>query len=230
MHCPKCGTEAMAEAVYCHQCGARLDGSDSGPSQPPTATGDAAASDPQGMERVRAVTQSRGSAANEVEQERWQGSFSPRAMTGRWIGIGVLAIVLLLVGSWLDRYNVWQGWTLWVSILGVVVVLTLYTLLVLARRRFGVRYRLTSQRFYLESGILWHVTDRLDVFEIDDISCHQNVLDRILGIGDIRITSTDREHAEVLLRGIENAPRVAAMIDEVRRSEQIRRGVLIEQD
>jgi len=92
----------------------------------------------------------------------------------------------------------------------------------------SIHYRLTSQRFYHQHGILYRITDRIDLFDIEDISCRQNILDRMLGLGTLVVSSRDASHPQLALRGIENAQQVAASIDDVRRKEQMRRGILLE--
>ena len=50
---------------------------------------------------------------------------------------------------------------------------------------------------------------------------HQFV--RFVGVGTIRIESSDRSHPELLLVGIEKVDEVAKLIDDCRRKERLRR-------
>jgi len=50
-----------------------------------------------------------------------------------------------------------------------------------------------------------------------------------VGVGTIRIVSSDRSHPDFSLPGIENARRVAEQFDDARRAERRRRGLHIEQ-
>jgi hypothetical protein len=47
-------------------------------------------------------------------------------------------------------------------------------------------------------------------------------------VGTIRVLSDDRSNPELVLRGIDDAKTVAAKIDETRRAEQMRRGLVME--
>jgi hypothetical protein len=53
-------------------------------------------------------------------------------------------------------------------------------------------------------------------------------VERIFGLGTVRITSSDQSHPELSLPGIENVQIVAGLIDDARRNERRRRGLYIE--
>ena len=92
----------------------------------------------------------------------------------------------------------------------------------------SVHYQLTTQRFIHKSGILKRVTDRIEVIDIDDVTYEQGIVQRMLGVGKIRITSSDRSHPELVLSGINDVATIADLIDDTRRAERRRRGVHIE--
>ncbi len=213
MLCPQCGTETAAEAVYCHRCGTRLD--DAAASSPSEATG---------AEKFQAAANAQRNRPDEPEQELWQGSYSPRAMIGLWIVGGLVTLAALVAGAMLGF-----GKTGWLVILVAILLLWLWLLITYTRRRLGVRYRLTSQRFFHESGILRHVIDRVEVIDIDDVTCTQGPVERLLGIGTMRLSSSDRTHPELVIHGIEDVNRISGMVDDARRRERIRRGLHIEQ-
>jgi hypothetical protein len=50
----------------------------------------------------------------------------------------------------------------------------------------------------------------------------------MLGVGSIRIMSSDQSHPAMDLPGIENVRAVASLIDEVRRQERRKRGLYVE--
>ena len=68
----------------------------------------------------------------------------------------------------------------------------------------------------------------IEVIDIDDVTYTQGVVQRIVGVGTIKISSTDRTHPELALLGIDDVERIADMIDDVRRQERRRRGLHIE--
>lgn len=211
MQCKQCGTEMPPEAVFCQQCGARLGEAPAGEAAQPTP-----------KEQFQAAAASRTVTAL-PEEDVWSGSYSSRAMFGPWVGCCVLSIALLIVAIWLGH-----AWAWWVA-LGVILAAWIWSGLVLLSRRLGVQYRLTTQRFFHETGLIRHVIDRIEVIDIDDVTCVQGIVERMLGLGTIRITSSDATHPQLTITGIEDALNVAGKIDEVRRAERMRRGLHIEQ-
>ena len=237
MHCPECGVEIVEAAGFCHKCGQRLDQSDwqfpsEGPEQAPPETAAAPSESvtpdppddqaPEPADRLREAASARQQIEEEPEEELWRGRFSSKAMIGAWALSGLITIALLVLAIWAG-----EGW-LWWTVVVAVLLLWLYQFIVLKYRQWNIRYQLTNQRFIHETGILRRVTDRIEVIDMDDITLEQKLLERFVGVGTIRITSSDRTHPELLLLGIENGKDVAKMIDDIRRSERRRRGLHIE--
>ena len=98
----------------------------------------------------------------------------------------------------------------------------------LAYRRLSVKYRLTNQRLFHEAGILRRVTDRIEIIDVDDVTVEQGIVERMLGVGTIRVTSSDRTSPELHMPGIDHVKEVADTIDQARRAERQRRGLFIE--
>ena len=125
-------------------------------------------------------------------------------MLPTWIATGLATVVALVAAAiWL------RGLSWWLVLLGALAVLWLYQLATLLYRRTNVRYVLNSQVFIHETGILRRVSDRIEVIQIDDVTFEQTLLDRLAGTGTIRISSADRSHPELVLRGIHDVKRVA---------------------
>jgi len=215
MTCPECGVEVVAEALFCHKCGAKLSGRDPAAETSPPATA---------QEQFAEAVAARRAGHEDREQEIWIGSYSSKAMLANWAICGLVTVVALIVAAIYFRGSLW--WTL--LLIGILLMWG-YSLVVWLSRRLGVQYRLTSQRFFHETGVLRHLTDRVEVIDIDDVTCEQRILERLLGVGTIRINSSDRTHPQLLIRGIEDPNAVAGMIDDARRAERVRRGLHIEQ-
>jgi membrane protein YdbS with pleckstrin-like domain len=237
MDCPKCGAEVAAQSVYCHKCGERLDLPDQefSPDDRPganSASGEASSGPapdqvaaepaPTPTEKFREVAAVRPRPEEEPEEELWQGRYSSKAMITAWALSGLITIALVVLAFW-----AWRRWITW-TVMVVVPLVWLYQLCVMKYRQWNVRYRLTSQRFIHETGILRRVTDRIEVIDMDDITFEQRLLERLVGVGTICITSSDRTHPELSLRGIPDVKQVAEIIDDTRRAERRRRGLHIE--
>jgi membrane protein YdbS with pleckstrin-like domain len=223
MKCSKCSADLPVDARFCPACGASTDAAPTEVAA--VAPGAAPPSSPFVAEllRDRADAQRAAAAASPpAENVLWQGTYSPKDMAGTFLTVGVLSIVAVITGVF---YVTGIGW-LW--LLGTIAVVWAALGLVLLYRRMSIRYRLTDQRFFHERGILTRVVDRIEVIDMDDITYVQGIVDRIFGTGTIKVTSSDRTHPEINLRGIDQVREVAALLDSARRQERLRRGVHIE--
>ncbi|MEX2172700.1 MAG: PH domain-containing protein [Pirellulales bacterium] len=212
MRCEQCGAEADAKSLYCPKCGNQL-------------TADAAnATDAEPTARDRfsqaAATRQRGV---DTEQPLWQGSYSPKAMIGSWIGGGVATLLAVVCGVMFLQDA--MGW--WILIGGVLLVWVALALTYLYRR-YSVNYELTSQRFIHQHGLLWRTTDRVELIDIDDVTVTQGPVERMLDVGTIQINSSDTTHPKFAIPGIDRVREVAGVIDDERRKERRRRGLHIE--
>lgn len=159
---------------------------------------------------------------DEPERDLWQGSYSARAMLGVWVILGVLTLAAIVVGA-LQVSVAWQ----WGILLGVVGLGWIVGALVWIYRRLGIHYRLTTQRLFIERGLLKRTIDRIELIRINDITCEQGIFERMLGIGSIHIRSTDQTEPDFWMLGVEKARDVTSELDQARRAEQVRRGALI---
>ena len=206
MKCNQCGAEVPAQAAFCPQCGAQVGGA-----------GAAASGTPAASERLRASAQP-APAVNEPEQELWSGAYSPKAMTGAFIGAGLLTILGVVAASYDGPY----GWA--ACVIGAIILFG-YLGSSLLYQRSAVRYRLTTQRLLRELGVLSRTDDRILVIEIDDITVRQGVFERMFNVGTIVLNTRDEVNPVLAMKGIENPRHVADLIDEARRSERNRRGL-----
>jgi uncharacterized membrane protein YdbT with pleckstrin-like domain len=225
MICRECGAEVEAESIFCHKCGERLEdltggGTRDEPVEPQGASREQPDADRSADDPRDRLTEARPGAREDVEEsDLWEGGYSPKAMIGAWIGAGVATVIALIAAI---MYGYWQ----WI-ILGLCVMWLILGLR-LAYKRLSVRYRLTNQRFFHELGILSRTTDRIEVIDMDDINFTQGLIERIVNVGAIKITSSDRTHPELTLEGIDNVNEVARLLDDARRKERMRRGLYIE--
>lgn len=199
MTCGHCGAEVVEQSVFCHKCGQRIG---------------------QGAKALSAQS-GNPAAASDSDAVVWEGNYSPKALYG--VCLACLAVSLCLsVGGLLFFTPAWP-----LAVLAAVLV-WLWPLGLLGYRKLAVHYRLTPQRFIHERGILKRVTDRIEVIDMDDISYEQGIIERMLGVGTLKITSSDRTHPKLILLGIDDVGRVATVFDDARRTERNRRGVYIE--
>ena len=159
------------------------------------------------------------------EEDAWGGGYSGKAMIGSWLGAGFISLLVILLMVQFEqlregnrgKYILLCLAAVWIG-LGFMVWY----------RKMNVRYHLTTQRFIHRSGILTRVSDRIEVIDIDDVTYYQGIVERMVGVGSIKVNSSDRTHPELWLRGIENVEEVADLLDDLRRKERRRRGLHIE--
>ncbi|MDY0169493.1 MAG: PH domain-containing protein [Thermoguttaceae bacterium] len=230
MQCRQCGEEVIQEAVFCHRCGARVEAdseafSETNPIGQDYRHGTANNSGNENRspaERFRDAAANRSRDAGEPEHTLWEGGYSSKAMLSRWLLSMVVTFALPIGGIW------WPRGYVWLAIAAIILLLWAYQLLVLISRRWSVHYRLTNQRFIHELGVFRRVTDRIELIDVNDITFEQGMIDRLVRVGTIRISSNDRSHPELTLAGIEDVAHVAGLIDETYRAERRRRGLLVE--
>lgn len=209
MNCPKCNAQIVQPARFCHLCGEGLPGETEEELLSPAAK----------MRQAAARA-----AGGGEEEELWSGTYSPKAMLGAWVLAGLISC--LTIAGWI----VWMPTGIWWMVLvGVLFVVWDYPVIVLLYRRLGIHYQLTTRRFIHQRGLLQRVTDRIEVIDIDDITVAQGVIERLMGVGTIRIKSSDRTHPDLYLPGIENVQQVAAIFDNARLAERRRRSLHVEQ-
>jgi membrane protein YdbS with pleckstrin-like domain len=163
-----------------------------------------------------------GSVAGQpTEEELWSGTYSGKAMVGPAVGLGILTIAGLVAGSFAPPI----GWP--IAGLAATILWAIFGL-VLMYRKLSVRYRLTTFRFFHETGLLSRTRNRIEVIDINDVTLQQGLIERMFNIGTIHVQSSDVTHPNIYLPGIEDVHRVTDLIDNTRRSERQRRGVFME--
>lgn len=221
MRCPACSAETVEQAVYCSKCGERLDSAGAPP--PPTPQAEEA-TQPSVTESFKEIMANGKATSVEPEKELWRGGFSPKAMIGGWALSAGISLLLLVGGI------VWaKELKYWLILVALMAIPWLYHAAILCYRRMSVHYQLTTQRFIHEAGVLRRVTNRIEVLEMDDITFEQTLLERLVGVGTIRILSGDRTDPQLVLRGIDNVRAISELLDNTRLAERRRRGVHIEQ-
>jgi membrane protein YdbS with pleckstrin-like domain len=214
MHCPACGTETLPDAKFCHQCGAAVS---------PDGASDPAAAVSTGKERVIQAAARGGDDNGDEEIEIWRGTYSSKAMFGTWIVAAVITLIAIIFAIWYGFGG--SGW-LWT--IGLIVLGWLALCLRLLYRQFSVRYVLTNQRLEHQHGLLARTTDRIEAIDMDDVTFSQGPIQRMFGVGTIRIRSSDVTDPQITLPGIENGAEIARAMDNARRKERMRRGLHVE--
>lgn len=210
MTCPQCAAAVPTGSAFCPKCGS-----------PVASDAAAAVSKPTPVEQVRQRAAAAG-GDNDAERQLWQGGFSPKAMIGYWLLAGLVTIAAIVASVLFPDPMVWMvaaavAAALWLAFAGYLLY-----------ERLSVEYTLTSQRLVHKTGILRRVANRIEMIDIDDVTYEQGIIERMVGVGSIKILSSDTSHPKLTMRGIDEVQRVANIIDDTRRDERRKRGMYIE--
>lgn len=172
---------------------------------------------PERSDPSESALQSEGLApgADEAQAERalWVGRTHWKHYIGR-LALWLLVIFAVAVAvGWaaesLDGLD-WRG-AFWID--AAVIGLTgIWVLGGVAWRILSCRYRLTSQRLFIEQGILSQTIDQTELVRVDDVRIRKSLTDRIFALGTVVVSSTDATDRQVTIVGIREPDRVAELI------------------
>jgi uncharacterized membrane protein YdbT with pleckstrin-like domain len=88
------------------------------------------------------------------------------------------------------------------------------------------RYRISNYRIDYERGLLSRNIDTLELWHVEDISFHQSLLDRILGVGTIMVISHDDTNPRLELKSLPNPRPIFDMLKQRIIAVKRQRGVI----
>ncbi len=89
----------------------------------------------------------------------------------------------------------------------------------------GQRYELTTQRLRIFNGVFSRDLEEIDLVRVRDTKVKQHVGERMVGVGDVTVFSTDKNNPEVTLHNVKDPVEVRETIRKAYLSEQERRGL-----
>jgi uncharacterized membrane protein YdbT with pleckstrin-like domain len=108
------------------------------------------------------------------EEVIWEGRPTWRAWPGKWIA----------------------GWALLPLLVGAFLLLTVWT------RTKSSRWKLTSRRIEIETGLLAKKIDTLELWRVRDVELRQSLLDRLVGVSSLYVTAHDGGSPVLEVRGV----------------------------
>lgn len=220
MTCPKCHIVLDADSRFCKHCGAVIN-APAGPQSAGAPTGPTVVPAPAATDPL--TTAAAGIKPGDpyrdpaMEKEVWQGRPAWRAYYGTWATWFLCSIVALVLGyKYFEPESTWRT-VMWLVIAGAAVAIFVREALVI----YGIRYRLTTQRLFINKGILTRTTDQLELVRVEDVRLRQGIIDRVVGTGDIDIMSSDKSDDNLVLASIAQPDEVA---EHVRRNVRGARG------
>lgn len=76
----------------------------------------------------------------------------------------------------------------------------------------STKYKLTTQRFFVQTGLISKKVEELELFRVKDVSMKQGVFQRILGVGNVTVLSTDDSTPTVHIAGVSSPEKVKESI------------------
>ena len=124
---------------------------------------------------------------------------------------------------WSGNPSQWQNLWVWVS---CVLIVTIPWALWRALVTRSTRYVLTDQRLKNTRGVFNRVTDDLELYRVKDTHFQQTFWQRMVGIGDIVLSTSDTTTPTVVLADIRDAEavreRVRGLVEQRRDAKRVR--------
>jgi hypothetical protein len=189
--CPDCGREVSTLATACPHCGR--------PS-------------PAGFAPIAA------SAAQPLAEETlWRGTPSWRVLIGK-VAVMIVTVILLPIATSFAASRAPDiemhsristiGW--WIT--AIALVLQIVAFLIAMLRLQSTLYTITNQRILIEQGMLSKSVNEIDLRNLDDSQFFQTFADRLLGIGNVTLVSSDKALPVTMLHGIHDPRGVREII------------------
>jgi uncharacterized membrane protein YdbT with pleckstrin-like domain len=150
---------------------------------------------------------------------------SLRGFAGMYVVLGAVCVAIWWLGASFDT-----GLSpLVIAVAGPLPLLIGIVFSWLVRR--SAEYRIYSDSIEIETGLVSRNVDNLQLFRVRDLSLHQSVLGRLLGVGDVNVTSTDQSTPHLAIRGVVG-PRALydALREGVAASQATRRTMIVEEE
>lgn len=89
-----------------------------------------------------------------------------------------------------------------VKSLGVTILTVGLALIYFLLRRSGTKYRITSQRIVVDSGILSKKLEQVDLYRVNDFIVERPLSQRLMGTGNLTMQTTDKSNPTLRLFGL----------------------------
>ncbi|MCU1348278.1 MAG: hypothetical protein JWO56_1308, partial [Acidobacteria bacterium] len=143
-----------------------------------------------------------------VEQTLWKGTPSPIVLLGPGLELLVALIAIPTAAHFAAKNSNPENaanilpWGWWIT--AVAVLYFAIRMLVAYGRIRSTLYTITNQRVMIERGLLSKSLSEIDLRYIDETQFQQSALERMLGIGNVTIISSDKSLPAYTLRGIKD--------------------------
>ncbi|NCP98052.1 PH domain-containing protein [archaeon] len=89
----------------------------------------------------------------------------------------------------------------------------------------NTKYKLTTQRIIMQVGVFNKITDEIELYRVKDHRLEQPFIQRLFGLGNVVLITSDQINSEVRMIAIKNAPELRESIRKLVEARRITRGV-----
>jgi membrane protein YdbS with pleckstrin-like domain len=137
----------------------------------------------------------RGTRPDFMSEEKilFQGSSSPVINLGTFLLCGIILLASVIFSFIIS---------LWLLLLAGIVLIYAAVQWLLIRCRV---YEITTERIRVTNGILTRTTEELELYRVQDTTLVQPLIERLLGLGNIRLTTNDASMPSLEIEAIPGA-------------------------
>ncbi|HUU82931.1 MAG TPA: PH domain-containing protein [Phycisphaerae bacterium] len=152
-------------------------------------------------------------AAAPDEEVLWSGRTSWKHFAGLIAAWSAGSVLLAALMGWMAaKWEALSGRTAFGIVLIVILCLGAYIACRVLRAVLAQRYRLTSERLFIDRGILSRTIDQTELIRVDDVRVHKSLVGMILGVGSVEVLSTDVSDRTIRIEGVQQSEEVAETI------------------
>jgi len=139
-----------------------------------------------------------------------------------WYSLGGSGIILFSYAAIKCYANEWN-FLFYLTMLALIFCIgfTFYHYILLKTTKF----KITNQRIEKTEGIFSRKTTNLELYRVKDLQMKRSLIERIVGIGSVQLTTSDHSDHQFHLNGIENYEKVFTTIRHQVETNRIARGV-----
>jgi membrane protein YdbS with pleckstrin-like domain len=146
-----------------------------------------------------------------AEETLWRGTPSAIVLAGNAIWIAIIAIAAAIFAKLLNASDPSQGRFVWM-IAAILIAFFVLRALFSYIRIVSTIYTVTNQRVMIERGLLSKSLSEIDLRYIDDSNFTQGAIERLLGIGQVTLISSDKSSPVYTLQNIRDPRGVRELI------------------